>query len=453
MKHNHLMTRMAGIFLLVTCAGTGAVHGQSISAFPERSSVTVSDTSLANGLCCIGKRGNIDSDSLDEINILDLSFLVSYAYWGGPPPLCMEEADLDGSSQIDMEDITFCVDYLFRGGMSPLPCELLERVYVPNQAETTVYILDAITLALVDSFHTPVVEPHFVTFTHDLEYYFILGRQVGGDIAKYRTSDNALIELITVEGTVFPTSLVTSRNDDTVYLTDYTLGPGHTHRYDISGTNFMWIDSVLQAGHQTHDIRISHDGKYVVSAGFSSDDISIINTQTGNLTPLTLDSGLQVFNPISNNYGPYGVLIDHTGTMAFLACSKGVDQIRVVDLENLTIVDSVPVPVSNTGNAGRNGPTYMTLAPNNDILFVTNYLDNTVAVVRLSTREVVATIELETPKPFGIDISRDGTRIYVSCTNTRPAPGRVYMIDTGTYQKIDSVDVGSEPFGLAVRPY
>ena len=129
-------------------------------------------------------------------------------------------------------------------------------------------------------------------------------------------------------------------------------------------------------------------------------------------------------------------------------------EVREGDMRPLfeTILDTIPVPVSNTGNAARNGPTYMALHPDNNILFVTNYLDNSVSVIRLSTREVIETIEFETPKPFGIVMTDDGTRLFVSCTDTRPNPGRVYLIDTETYLKLDSVDVGSEPFGLAWRP-
>ena len=55
-------------------------------------------------------------------------------------------------------------------------------------------------------------------------------------------------------------------------------------------------------------------------------------------------------------------------------------------------------------------------------------------------------------RPFGITISDDGTRVYVSCTNTRPQPGQVYVIDGETFEKLDSLEVGSEPFGLAWRP-
>ena len=85
------------------------------------------------------------------------------------------------------------------------------RLYVPNQADQTIFIYDSKTLQRLDSISTPVVEPHFVQFTPDYKYYFIIGRQVGGQVAKYRTSDNQLITTITVptvnSSQVFPVAI------------------------------------------------------------------------------------------------------------------------------------------------------------------------------------------------------------------------------------------------------
>ena len=332
------------------------------------------------------------------------------------------------------------------------------RLYVPNQADQTIFIYDSKTLQRLDSISTPVVEPHFVQFSPDYLYYYIIGRQVGGQVAKYRTSDNQLIQTITVptvgNAQVFPTSLVVSNDGQTVFLTDFSNAAGFTHRYRASGTEFSWLgtDSLLQAGVQTHDIRISDDGKYVISAGYNSDDITVYNTETGDLYPLTLDSAKQVFNPPSGAYGPYGVLIDHNSTMAVIACRKGTDQLRLIDLRNNTILDSILIPVDDGAEEGTRGPTYMTLLPDNNTLFVTSHRATEVYVVKLATREIVETIDFETPFSFGISSSDDGSRVYVSCTNTRPNKGRVYVIDGSTYQKIDSITVGSEPFGLIWTP-
>ncbi len=329
------------------------------------------------------------------------------------------------------------------------------RIYVPNQADSTLYVYDSKTLQRVDSVDIPIAEPHFVTFSHDYEYFYIVGRQQGGELAKYRSSDNSLVTTVNLttvaDAGVFPTTVMVSGSNDTLFMTNFAINKGRTYRFDVSGTNFAFLDSNLQAGFQTHDMRISPDFKYLVSAGFSSDDITIYNTETGDLQPLTIDSAQPIFNlSQSNNYGPYGVQIDHNSNFAYLACRKGVDQIRIVDLNNLTIVDSIVIP--GAGPSGMEGPTYFTLLPDNNTLFVTGMNDNKVWVIRLSTREIIESYEFSVNRPFGIASSDDGSRVYISCTNDRPNNGAVYVIDGTTLEKIDSVTVGSEPFGLSWRP-
>ena len=137
-----------------------------------------------------------------------------------------------------------------------------------------------------------------------------------------------------------------------------------------------------------------------------------------------------------------------------MACRKGTDQLRLVDLNNQTILDSILIPLTDVGSA-MSGPTYMAIAPDNNILFLTNFTENTASVVRLSTREVLQTLEFASTRPFTATMSDDGSRVYISCTGVRPPnpiQGRVYVIDAETYEKIDSIDTGSEPFGVAFRP-
>ncbi len=78
-------------------------------------------TKLSYG-CCIGIRGNVDSDGGDAIDISDLVFLVDYMFNSGPEPPCLDEADIDGSGGIDISDLVFLVDYMFSGGPPPVAC-------------------------------------------------------------------------------------------------------------------------------------------------------------------------------------------------------------------------------------------------------------------------------------------------------------------------------------------
>ncbi|MBU8932633.1 MAG: hypothetical protein KOO62_01370, partial [candidate division Zixibacteria bacterium] len=74
--------------------------------------------------CCNGDglRGNVDYELPDEINIADLTYLVSYLFTGGPEPPCVEESDIDGNGEINIADLTYLVSYLFTGGPPPIVC-------------------------------------------------------------------------------------------------------------------------------------------------------------------------------------------------------------------------------------------------------------------------------------------------------------------------------------------
>ncbi len=83
--------------------------------------------------CCTGIRGNVDGDSLDEINVADLTYLVDYLFNSGPASVCQSEADVTADNEINITDLTFLVDYLFNNGQEPPACStvVVDSVILP----------------------------------------------------------------------------------------------------------------------------------------------------------------------------------------------------------------------------------------------------------------------------------------------------------------------------------
>ncbi len=75
--------------------------------------VAITEYEIDTDNCCSGLRGNADNDANDQIDITDLSWLISYVYLDGPQPFCFEEADVNSDGVIDTLDIDVLVDYLF----------------------------------------------------------------------------------------------------------------------------------------------------------------------------------------------------------------------------------------------------------------------------------------------------------------------------------------------------
>ena len=74
--------------------------------------------------CCLGLAGNVNSDSLDNVNILELTFIVDLIFRGGEQPACPREGDVngDGNEATNILDLTALVDYIFRGESGPANC-------------------------------------------------------------------------------------------------------------------------------------------------------------------------------------------------------------------------------------------------------------------------------------------------------------------------------------------
>lgn len=72
--------------------------------------------------CCRDYRGNADYDQDDNTNIVDLVFLVTYLFDGGPAPWCFDEADANYDGNVNIADVTYYVGYLFQGFAPPPSC-------------------------------------------------------------------------------------------------------------------------------------------------------------------------------------------------------------------------------------------------------------------------------------------------------------------------------------------
>jgi choice-of-anchor B domain-containing protein len=75
-----------------------------------------------NSSCCLNLRGNANGDLLDNVNVVDLTYLVAYLFSGGATPPCVLEGDANGSGTINVVDLTTLVAYLFSGGAPPASC-------------------------------------------------------------------------------------------------------------------------------------------------------------------------------------------------------------------------------------------------------------------------------------------------------------------------------------------
>ncbi|PKK82437.1 MAG: hypothetical protein CVT49_13710 [candidate division Zixibacteria bacterium HGW-Zixibacteria-1] len=61
-----------------------------------------------------------DANNNGAVNILDVTFIISYLYKGGQAPPCLDEADANGNNMINILDVTYLIGYLYKGGNAPV---------------------------------------------------------------------------------------------------------------------------------------------------------------------------------------------------------------------------------------------------------------------------------------------------------------------------------------------
>ncbi len=72
--------------------------------------------------CCWERRGNINGDFSQTVDLADLSYLVNYLTVAGTKLGCPEEANLNGVGTVDIADLSYLVAFLTGPGAPPVPC-------------------------------------------------------------------------------------------------------------------------------------------------------------------------------------------------------------------------------------------------------------------------------------------------------------------------------------------
>lgn len=61
-----------------------------------------------------------DANNSGEVNILDITFLISHLYKNGSAPPCWPEGDSNGDQTINILDITYLIAFLYKAGPPPI---------------------------------------------------------------------------------------------------------------------------------------------------------------------------------------------------------------------------------------------------------------------------------------------------------------------------------------------
>lgn len=269
-----------------------------------------------------------------------------------------------------------------------------KKLYTANWANNTVSAVDTTTLE-VTSIDTGG-RPYVIAMSRDGKRIYA-GINPSG-IAVIDTETDTIIETFPTSG--LAASLIVSPDGKTLYvaaLAPLFIGPG-TLRAISTETGEIIHDSI-EVGGAPAWITIHPDGSKVYTLNFTTDDITVVETETFTVEA-TIDTG--------------------TGSQAIIA----------------------------------------NCAPDGGKLWVTNHGTAELIAIDTKTNEIVQTIELD-GRPVGVEFNEDGSRIYVtdfgieslastpdlsyllSGTLTATGPGQLSVFDTATGKRIgEKLQVG-----------
>jgi YVTN family beta-propeller protein len=289
--------------------------------------------------------------------------------------------------------------------------------YITNYADGTVSVIDTATNTVTAT--VPVgIQPYGVGINpNGTKVYVANSGELTNDgdhtVSIIDTSNNTVTATVNVGK--YPKGVVVSPDGTKVYVTD-------ADGVSVIDTATNTVTAIVHVSGLA-GITVTPDGTKVYAANWASNDVSVINTTTDNVTATV---------PVGSN--PFAIAVNPDGTKAYVT-NYASNTVSVIDTATDTVIATVPVGSYVRGIA---------VSPDEAKVYVANWIGyDALSVIDTVTNVVIANVPVGSA-PWGVGISPDGTKVYV--TNLWSAT--VAVIDTATNTVTDMVSVGSFPNSL-----
>jgi YVTN family beta-propeller protein len=184
----------------------------------------------------------------------------------------------------------------------------------------------------------------------------------------------------------------------------------------------------ILAGSDPEEFSLSKDGTRFYVSNEDVKAASVINIASG-----------KVEHIIAVGQEPEGVATSPDGKRFYVTCEAGGD-IYAIDAESYKIVGHFKVNVR---------PRTMDFLPGAAIGFIPSESTGELNVIDTANSSVIKVITLPAgSRPMSVKVSSNGQKIYVS--NGRA--GTVSVLDSHTYELLNTIKVGIRPWGIALSP-
>ncbi len=321
-------------------------------------------------------------------------------------------------------------------------------VYVANQGVATVTVIDSETLEIVDVVDLKALgfsanaRPHHIVVEPDGSHWYV--SMIGENRVLKFDRDN---ELVGQAEFLVPGMLALHPDGERLFVGRSMAAVNPPQRIGVIERDDMSVDEIGVFYPRPHALAVHPSGDWVYSASLAANQMGAIDAETDALELVTLEGDTHTL--VQFAVSPDGNTLVATGQLTAL--------FLIFDISD----PGVPA-LTGTVEVGAH-PWHPVFTPDGRLVYFGNKVANTVTVVDMDAREVVAVIEDEAiAQPHGSGVTPDGRRVFISSNNMGGGmdmsgggdgqPGYVVVIDTGTQEVVGVVEVGANATGVGIRP-
>jgi YVTN family beta-propeller protein len=303
------------------------------------------------------------------------------------------------------------------GTLSPAVADLPPRVYVPNEADSTISVIDPVSLKVVATLRAGRLPEH-LTPDWDMSRLYV---------SNYASPFLTVVDPRT-QSTVSPIPAASPYN---LYFTPdgskaivMAEDVNRIDFYDRQTWKLLKQLPMKWAGIDHADF--SAGGRYLLASTEYAGHVLKVDVVT-----------MSVVGDLAVGGKPIDVKLSPDGSVFFVT-NQGRHGVSVVDPVLMKEIAFIP---TGTGAHG------MGISRDTRLLYVTNRLAGTISVIDFSTRKVTATW-IVGGSPDMVQVSPDGTQLW---TGNRYS-NTVVVIDTTSGKVVATIAVGRQPHGLSYFP-
>jgi YVTN family beta-propeller protein len=332
--------------------------------------------------------------------------------------------------------------------------------YIPNSGDNDLYIVKVLDNTIIDK-DNPVAlgnGPFGVAANLTNQDYVYVTNSVDDTASVISVSYNTVVQTLTVGPA--PKGIAVTSDGAFIYVANSTAGT--VSAVDIS----TGARDPITVSQGPLGVTISPKQDYVYVTNNGDDSLSVIKADTNELLVTLANHYYINYTSSSSDVAfskPYGLAVspdsnyiyvvnNGNNTVSIISASVVYSQGTSFSLSNYdpTSNTSGPYALSSPIAVG-NDPRGIVVTPDQKYLYVTNYGDDTVSVINLTTNVVDKTISVG-DGPFGISVTPSGDFVYV--VNQISGTASVIYTNhggTGTYTDYDvisTVTLGNSPIGF-----